>query len=98
MNPNEMREHHNSKLLCENLLLAARTSLILNGEMSEWLKEHAWKAKLARNAEEYAEPSTRTPSTNSPLGDIPQCDPVTVHILGGFQAHVSQSYHNRLFI
>jgi hypothetical protein len=22
----------------------ARKSLILNGEMSEWLKEHAWKA------------------------------------------------------
>jgi hypothetical protein len=29
--------------VCDNLLQAARNSLILNGEMSEWLKEHAWK-------------------------------------------------------
>ena len=28
---------------CAILILAARKSLILNGEMSEWLKEHAWK-------------------------------------------------------
>src|SRR6187549_3388493 len=29
---------------CDKLLQAARKPLILNGEMSEWLKEHAWKA------------------------------------------------------
>jgi hypothetical protein len=29
--------------------------LILNGEMSEWSIEHAWKAKLARNTEGWAE-------------------------------------------
>jgi hypothetical protein len=29
---------------CATLFQAARKSLILNGEMSEWLKEHAWKA------------------------------------------------------
>ena len=29
---------------CATLFKAARNSLILNGEMSEWLKEHAWKA------------------------------------------------------
>ena len=29
---------------CAILWRTARKSLILNGEMSEWLKEHAWKA------------------------------------------------------
>src|SRR3954462_8616735 len=29
---------------CAILFRTARKSLILNGEMSEWLKEHAWKA------------------------------------------------------
>jgi hypothetical protein len=29
----------------------ARKLLILNGEMSEWLKEHAWKAKGASDTE-----------------------------------------------
>ena len=29
--------------MCDNLMLTARKVLILNGEMSEWLKEHAWK-------------------------------------------------------
>jgi len=32
---------------CAILIQTARKSLILNGEMSEWLKEHAWKAKRA---------------------------------------------------
>jgi hypothetical protein len=30
---------------CATLFLAARNSLILTGEMSEWSIEHAWKAK-----------------------------------------------------
>jgi hypothetical protein len=29
---------------CDNQIQTVRKSLILNGEMSEWLKEHAWKA------------------------------------------------------
>jgi hypothetical protein len=29
--------------VCDNQCATARKSLILNGEMSEWLKEHAWK-------------------------------------------------------
>jgi hypothetical protein len=30
-----------------------RKLLILNGEMSEWLKEHAWKALRCNNVETY---------------------------------------------
>ena len=33
------------------LIAAARKSLILNGEMSECLKERAWKAKRASDSE-----------------------------------------------
>ena len=29
--------------VCDNLCPTAHKWLILNGEMSEWLKEHAWK-------------------------------------------------------
>src|SRR5262249_40862385 len=32
---------------CAILFRTARKSLILNGEMSEWSIEHAWKSKLA---------------------------------------------------
>jgi hypothetical protein len=32
---------------CDRLFQAARKLLILNGEMSEWLKEHAWKTTPA---------------------------------------------------
>jgi hypothetical protein len=42
--------------VCDNLLQAARKSLILkteNGEMSEWLKEHAWKAILTSNTKQH---------------------------------------------
>jgi hypothetical protein len=39
------------RTVCDNLSVAAHKSLILNGEMSEWLKEHAWKAKRASNTE-----------------------------------------------
>ena len=33
---------------CAILFQAARKSLILNGEMSEWSIEHAWKLTPAR--------------------------------------------------
>ena len=34
----------------------------LNGEMSEWLKEHAWKAKRASNAKPLRDTSKRNSS------------------------------------
>jgi hypothetical protein len=39
--------------VCDNLCLTARKSLILNGEMSEWLKEHAWKSTRAARADAH---------------------------------------------
>ena len=38
---------------CDKLFRAARKSSILNGEMSEWSIEHAWKAISARLTDEH---------------------------------------------
>jgi hypothetical protein len=40
-------------------VLTARKLLILNGEMSEWLKEHAWKAIMASITERHQNTSLR---------------------------------------
>ena len=39
--------------VCATLLQTARNLLNLNGEMSEWLKEHAWKAHALQQLETY---------------------------------------------
>jgi hypothetical protein len=51
--------------VCDNLSVAARKSLILNGEMSEWLKEHAWKANPDRLTERYRGFACHNRSTRS---------------------------------
>jgi hypothetical protein len=38
---------------CAILIQTARKSLILNGEMSEWSIEHAWKTNPATLTERY---------------------------------------------
>jgi len=38
---------------CATLFLAARKLLILNGEMSEWSIEHAWKAIRVSRIEQH---------------------------------------------
>ena len=45
---------------CAILIRASRKSLISNGEMSEWSKEHAWKTNPATLTERYR----NTPSRN----------------------------------
>jgi hypothetical protein len=52
---------------CGTLFWTARKSLILNGEMSEWLKEHAWKAISARLTERHQNTSSRNRFKNLPL-------------------------------
>ena len=39
-----LRSNMREGRFCATLFRTGRNSLILNGEMSEWLKEHAWKA------------------------------------------------------
>src|SRR5262249_29135276 len=50
---------------CDNELATARNSLILNGEMSEWFKEHAWKSDLFTRADAHQIPPTHSRSTTS---------------------------------
>ena len=50
--------------VCDNLMLTARKLLILNGEMSEWLKEHAWKTKPSSGTEPLRGMSRHTRSAS----------------------------------
>jgi hypothetical protein len=50
---------------CATLFKTARNLLILNGEMSEWSIEHAWKAIRATLTEEHG----NTPS-HIPFNDL----------------------------
>ena len=56
-------------MLHNNQSQTARKSLILNGEMSEWLKEHAWKAILPSSTKRYPNTSVRNRFKSLPLQD-----------------------------
>ena len=60
---------------CAILFQAARKSLILNGEMSEWLKEHAWKLIPLARADAHRNPPTHSRSTTSRNNDVHQTCP-----------------------
>jgi hypothetical protein len=47
---------------CATLFRTVRKSLILNGEMSEWLKEHAWKANPESLTERHRDSGFHTDS------------------------------------
>jgi hypothetical protein len=47
---------------CATLFKTARNLLILNGEMSEWSIEHAWKTKLASRTDALQRAATHTRS------------------------------------
>src|SRR5262245_59188369 len=68
--------------------------LILNGEMSEWLREHAWKTKRTSATEPLQSVSTHTRSATSPSRTITPCASVNLDVLRGSEGHVSQSCHN----
>jgi len=83
--------------VCDNHLAAARKSLILNGEMSEWLKEHAWKAILARLTERHRNTSLRNRFNDLPPPDAPRCDSVNLCIRRRFRSHLTQFLHSIRF-
>src|SRR5262245_1496766 len=64
--------------------------------MSEWLKEHAWKAKPASGTKRFQSTLTYTRSVTSPAKTITRCASVNLDVLRGLEADVSQSYHNRV--
>ena len=55
---------------------AARKSLILNGEMAEWLKEHAWKLNPAARADAPQSPPKQFPSSTCRNNDVHRSVPV----------------------
>jgi hypothetical protein len=67
--------------------------LILNGEMSEWLKEHAWKTPPARLTGWYRNTSCRSRFNSFRLEDAPRCDAVNAGVRRQFRAHLTQFLH-----
>jgi hypothetical protein len=65
-----------------------------DGEMSEWLKEHAWKAKWPTVTEQHRNTALRNRFNDLPSQDAPRCDSVKVGILRRFRPHLTQFLHN----
>ena len=63
----------------------SRKLLILNGEMSEWLKEHAWKLIPLARADAHQNPPTHSRSTTSRNIDMRRRVPVNHGVCPGFQ-------------
>ena len=59
---------------------SVRKLLILSGEMSEWLKEHAWKASRSTDRGTYRRTSSPAVSTTWLPKDVSRCLPVSVGV------------------
>ena len=70
--------------------------MILNGEMSEWLKEHTWKAKRASDIKRSRITSTHTRSATYSSKTIAWYASVNLDVRRGSKPHLSQFYHNRV--
>ena len=62
--------------------------------MSEWLKEHAWKATRAILTESHQNTRPRIPINRLPPKRVLRCDAVNVGIRRRFRAHLTQFLHN----
>jgi hypothetical protein len=76
----------NSRPTCDNLL-SDRSQIVDSkcGEMSEWLKEHAWKLVPLARADAHQIASTQFPSTTSRNINVPRCVPVNSGVAPGFR-------------
>ena len=79
---------------CDRLFQAARKSLILNGEMSEWSIEHAWKTNPATLTERYGNISSRNRFNDFPPQNASRCEPVNVGVYGCFRGDLTQVLHS----
>jgi hypothetical protein len=70
---------------CDILIQAVRKSLILNGEMSEWLKEHAWKLNLLARADAHHIPPTHFRFNEFRNIDVRRRVPVNDGVTPGFR-------------
>src|ERR1044071_4966221 len=70
---------------CATLFQTARKSLILKGEMSERLKEHAWKLIAPARADAHEISPTHSRSTISRNNDLHARLPVNAGVDAGFR-------------
>jgi hypothetical protein len=70
---------------CATLFQTARKSLILNGEMSEWSIEHAWKLNPAARADAHQIPPTHFRFNDFRNIDTGRCVPVSDGVVPGFR-------------
>jgi hypothetical protein len=76
-NANEIENGWDVVGVCDNPCQAARKSLIYKyGEMSEWLKEHAWKLIPVTLSNPHRHTPTHSPSTTSRNNDVHRSVPV----------------------
>ena len=68
--------------------------LILNGEMSEWSIEHAWKTILATLTEPYRNTSQRSRCNDLSARNLARCDSVNLGISHRFRTHLTQFLHS----
>jgi hypothetical protein len=61
-----------------------------HGEMSEWLKEHAWKSTSAARADTHQLPPTQFRINDFRNLDVRRCVPVHRGVCRGFQGYVTQ--------
>ena len=62
--------------------------------MSEWLKEHAWKAILAAFTEQHPGIATRKRINGLLPSSARRCDAVFFQVLRGFRARLTQFLHS----
>ena len=79
---------------CDTLFRTARKSLILNGEMSEWSIEHAWKTIPASCTERHRNTSSRNRFNDFPPQNASRCEPVNVGVRRRFRADLTQFLHS----
>src|SRR5947199_9287237 len=75
----------------------AHKSLILNGEMSEWSIEHAWKTISASVTERHRHTSWRSRFNGLRRQGVPRCESVNVGIRRRFRPHLTQFLHGSRF-
>jgi hypothetical protein len=64
------------------------------GEMSEWLKEHAWKTNPATLTERYRIISWRNRFKDFPPQNASRCEPVNVAVCQRFRGDLTQFLHS----
>ena len=79
------------------MVVNARKPLILNGEMSEWSIEHAWKTIPATLTEGHQNTSSRNRFNDFPPQNASRCEPVNVSICRQLRAHLTQFLHSSRF-